>query len=192
MASAGETRRLTFDEYRELELTSETKHEWVRGEIFAMAGAKRAHNRVAVTLATQLEVALQDRPCLVFNSDMRVRTADDVAAYPDVSALCGEPRFDAGEDELQNPTFIAEVLSPSTEAYDRGEKFEHYRTMPSLQEYLLASSTRPLVEVYRRESDGWKLRVYGPGDRVELASLGCQFAVEDVYRKVFPAKDEGP
>jgi Uma2 family endonuclease len=154
----------SYDAYLAFERASPTKHEFAGGEIFSMAGGSRAHNRLAMRFGALLETALRDRPCLVFGSDQRVRTADDIAAYPDVSALCERPEFsDANEDELRNPALIVEVLSPSTEACDRGDKFAHYRTLASLSEYVLASATAPQLEVYTRESDGWKLASTAPG-----------------------------
>ncbi len=191
MVTATPRERLTYEEYVARERTSEVKHEYVAGELFAMAGAKRAHNLISGNVVTILNTQLRDRPCLVFNSDMRVRTRDLVGAYPDVSALCGRPSFlDDGEDDLLNPTAIVEVLSDSTERYDRGEKFEHYQTIPSFQEYLLASSTRPRVEVFTRQEDGgWLLHAYGPGEVARLTSLGVELAVDEVYRKVFEAAE---
>lgn len=190
MVTAVPQKGLTYDEYVARERGSEVKHEFVAGELFAMAGAKRAHNLITVNISTSLSAQLRERPCLVFSPDMRIRTRDDVGAYPDVSALCGRPELGAGEDELLNPTLIVEVLSESTERYDRGEKFEHYQTIPSLQEYVLASSSKPRLEVFTRQADGsWVLRAYGPGEVAKLTSLGVELAVEDAYRKVFEASE---
>lgn len=193
MADPARTEALSYEAYRAAERGAPTKSEYVGGETYAMAGAKRAHNRVAANLIAELSLAVRDRPCTVYTSDMRVRTGDSTGTYPDVSALCGEPRFlDAGEEDLLNPSLVVEVLSSSTEAYDRGDKFAHYRTTDSLLEYVLASPERASLEVYSREADGWKLRTYGAGDRVPLRSLGVELAVDDVYRKVFrPEPPEG-
>ena len=191
MVTATPRDRLTYEEYVARERTSEAKHEYVAGELFAMAGAKRAHNLISGNVVTILNTQLRDRPCLVFNSGVRVRTGDLVGAYPDVSALCGRPAFlDEGEDDLLNPTVIVEVLSDSTERYDRGEKFEHYQTVPSFREYVLASSTRPRIEVFTRQDDGgWLLRAYGPGEVAGMSSLDVSLAVDEVYRKVFDAAE---
>jgi Uma2 family endonuclease len=190
VADPAQRHSLTYGEYREIERVSPVKHEFANGETYAMSGAKASHNRVAANLVTELSSALREQPCLVYTSDMRVLTADETATYPDVSALCGEPRFlDNSEEDLLNPTFVAEVLSPSTEAYDRGDKFAHYRTLPSLQDFLLASSSRPELELYSREADGWKLRTFGPGQVLELRSLGCSIEVNEVYRKVFRSQE---
>ena len=190
MTDAATRHALTYDEYVALERASEGKHEFAEGELFAMSGGTRAHNRLSVRFLALLETALGERPCLVFGSDQRVRTGDDVATYPDLSGLCERPVFtDATEDELRNPALLVEVLSPSTEAYDRGEKFAHCRTLASLREYVLASSSRAQVEVFSREADGWKLRTYGPGTSLTLESLGVELAVDELYRKVFSPSD---
>jgi Uma2 family endonuclease len=186
MVTASPRKGLTYEEYVALERTSDEKHEFVAGQLFAMSGAKRAHNLITVNVSTSLSAQLRDRPCLVFSPDMRVRTRDDVGAYPDVTATCGRPEFDASEEELQNPELIVEVLSDSMERYDRGAKFEHYQTIPSFQEYVLASSSKPRLEVFTRRLDGsWLLRAYGPGEVAKLSSLGVELAVDEVYRKVF-------
>ena len=121
---------------------------------------------------------------------MRVRTGDGVGTYPDASALYGEPAFgDATEDELLNPALIVEVLSDSTEACDRGEKFEHYRSINGFTTYVLASSTRPHVEVFERAADGsWSFREYGPRQTIELPQLSARLAVDELYTKVFASE----
>lgn len=179
----------TYEDYLAFERASEGKHEFVGGEIFAMAGGKRAHNQIAAQITAALVVGLRGSPCVAYTSDMRVRAADGTAHYPDVSALCGEPSFtDETEDELTNPSLIIEVLSDSTEAHDRGEKFEHFATIESFREYVLASSNRVRVDHFVREADGWKLRSYGAGDHLQLASLPCRLAVDELYDKVFPSR----
>ncbi len=177
----------TYAEYVGLERTSGSKHEFVRGELFAMAGGRRAHNLVAGNVTRLLGNALLGRPCLVFNSDMRVRTGDGVGTYPDASALCGKPTFsDSTEDELLNPSVIVEVLSESTERYDRGDKFEHYRSIASFDTYVLVSSSRSHVEVFSRGADGaWSFREFGSGQVISLGSIGVELTVDELYSKVF-------
>lgn len=177
---------MRYQEYVTFERDADTKHEFANGHAFGMSGGTRAHNLIAVNIVSTLHAALRGRPCLVFNSDMRVKTGDGTGAYPDGSALCGGPVFsDEREDELLNPSLIIEVLSESTEAYDRGEKFVHYSATPSVKEYVLAPSRRAALEVFTREGDGsWSLRRYGAGDVVRLTSLDCQLAVDDAYLKV--------
>jgi Uma2 family endonuclease len=175
---------MTWLEYVAWERNQPTKHEYVAGEVFAMSGVSAAHSRMAANIIAALTNAMRGRGCRAYTSDMRVRTPLDRGFYPDVSASCGKA---VGEEELDHttPSTIVEVLSPNTEAFDRGEKFAHYRAIPSLQEYVLTSSTQPLVEVFTREGDHWALRTYAPGAHVHLASIDCTLAVDDVYDKVF-------
>ena len=184
MAGA-EKRTVTLAEHRDLERTGADQHEYADGRIFARAGASAAHNRVSANVIAELSIALRERPCTVYPSDQRIVTVDGTAAYPDVSALCGEPRFgDEQQDELLNPTLVVEVLSESTEAYDRGMKFEHYASMPSFIEYVLIDPHRMHVEVFTREDEGWRLRRYGAEDTLELLSVGCVLRVRELYVKV--------
>lgn len=173
--------------YLALEREAESKHEYWRGEVFAMAGASRRHNLLVTNLVRLLGNALLDRPCEVYPSDMRVSAAKgDIFTYPDVTVVCGEPTFvDEGHDTLLNPLVIAEVLSDSTEAYDRGKKFEHYRGITTVQHYLLVAQDHPLVELYTRQADGtWSLADRRWGDVVVLPALSCELAVAQIYRKV--------
>jgi Uma2 family endonuclease len=178
---------MTYDEYLAYERASDTKHEFVRGEVFAMSGAKLAHNEIARNILGSLHAQLRGRRCRPYGSDMRVRTRDDVGTYPDISVFCGKLELtDGHEDELRNPTVIIEILSDSTEAYDRGEKFEHYRTIESLREYVLASTKSARVDHFVRGEDGeWKLRSYGAGQSFTLPSIECTLAVDEVYELAF-------
>lgn len=193
-ASAAEKRVWTSAEYLAWERAAPEKHGFYRGEVFAMAGASRAHNLIVGNVVALLRAALLDRPCESYPSDMRVRvSATGLYTYPDVSALCQPPVFDDDNaDTLTNPDLIVEVLSTTTEAYDRGEKFEHYRSIPSFREYLLVAQDKPLVEHFVRQSDGtWNLRVLHAGDVLSLPGLACSFAVDEIYRKVFEVQAEG-
>jgi Uma2 family endonuclease len=175
---------MTYEEYLAFERAAETKHEFVDGQILAMAGGRFEHNQLAGNVFALLWTALRPRGCTVHNSDQRVRAPDDSAHYPDVSAGCEEPHFsDDTRDELLNPSLVVEVLSKSTEGYDRGEKFEHYATIPSLVTYLLIATDRPRIELRERREDVWTLRTFGPGEDVPL-SIGCTLAVDDVYANV--------
>ncbi|MGI8960417.1 MAG: Uma2 family endonuclease, partial [Bryobacteraceae bacterium] len=158
------------------------------GQIFAMAGAKRRHNLLSMRASALLELALRDRNCEVYGSDMRVCVTASVGlyTYPDISAVCGEPRFLDGEfDTLLNPKVIVEVLYPSTEAYDRGRKFQRYKGIGSLEQYVLISSERVQVEVFTRQGTGvWISKTITlPGEIIEIASLGCSFAIAELYQK---------
>jgi Uma2 family endonuclease len=187
--------RYGFEEYLSVERESvDAKHEYVAGQVFAMAGGSYDHNLITANLARRLGNQLDGSPCVVLTSDMRIRVeAADVCAYPDVSVLCGEPVFhDERRDVLTNPILIAEVLSPSTEAYDRGSKFAHYRHLPSLRHYLLIAQDRVAVDVFtRQQDDRWLLSAYPDlGAVIELERLDCRLLVRDVYDGVRWDADE--
>lgn len=171
-----------------MERAAEIRHELFRGEVFAMAGATRGHNLIATNFVAELRNALRQRRCEAYSSDMRIRIpATGLYTYPDASAVCGEPRFeDEHRDTLLNPQLIVEVLSDSTEGCDRGKKFEQYRTVPSLTDYVLVSQKEVLVEHFTRQADGaWALRERRAGERVDIGSLRCSVAVDEIYLKVF-------
>jgi len=180
---------LSFDQWLEGERASlEGRSEYVAGEVFAMTGASVEHNAIVANIVRELGIQMKGRPCHVYANDLkvRIRTAD-AGKYPDLIALCGEHEFQDGRrDVLLNPSLICEVLSDSTEAYDRGNKFAIYRQIPSLREYLLVSQQRVLVELYSRGDDGrWTLSDYSAlTDSVPLASVGCTLALAEVYDKV--------
>jgi len=179
---------ISLEEYLDLERASEERHELIDGEMFAMSGGTGEHSRIAVKIVSRLDAALLSKPCEVFNSDLRIHIeARGRYTYADALVVCGSPQYlDQKRDTLLNPTAIFEVLSDSTESYDRGEKFAGYRTLPSLQEYVLVSQKEKLVEHFHRQSDGsWLLRVSGAGESVNLPSLGCELAVDEIYFKVF-------
>ena len=180
--------RYTPAEYLELERRSETRHEYLAGEIFAMGGASRRHNLISLNIAAELRAGVRGRPCEVYAHDMRVRVeATGLYTYPDVVAVCGEPRFEDQEvDTLLNPTFLAEVLSKTIEDYDRGAKFEGYRTVPSLREVLLVAQDRPHVVHYVRQPDGsWLLsESRDPAGSLTLASLDCELRMAEAYSRV--------
>jgi len=180
-------RTYTPEEYLALERKAATKSEYVNGEIYAMAGASREHNLIAGNLFAELRAQLRERPCETYMSDMRVRVRPiGLYTYPDVVVVCGRPKFeDAQVDVLVNPTVIVEVLSPSTEAYDRGEKFAHYRYLESLQEYVLVAQDRMRVEHYARLGQQWLLTAFSRPDEVlVLPSLECAVTLADIYARV--------
>lgn len=177
--------------YLAFERSAEAKHEYWHGELFAMTGASRAHNLLVTNLVRLLGNALLDRPYEVYPSDMRVAAASgEVFTYPDVTVVCDEPRFiDDAQDTLINPSAVVEVLSPSTEAYDRGKKFEHYRGLSSLRSYVLVAQDRALIELYTRQGDGtWSLSDHRAGDRVRLAALDVVVALDEIYHRVLPPR----
>ena len=180
--------RISPEEYLAAERACEAKHEYLAGEIFAMGGASWEHNLIVTNLVRELSGQLKDRPCRVFASNMKIGVeAADLYAYPDVVIGCGEDRFaDRHFDTLLNPTVVIEVLSPSTEAYDRSKKFAHYRQLESLTNYLLVSQSRRRIEHFHREPDGrWLLfEAAGAEAALEIPSIGCRLALAEVYDKV--------
>jgi Uma2 family endonuclease len=184
MAEPARKPTVTFAEYLVQEKASETKHQLVGGEIFAMAGGTIEHGRLALTVAGELGGQLKGRPCGMFSSDVRVRVvATDLATYPDLSVVCGRIETDpADRNTLVNPIVLVEVLSDSTEAFDRGAKFAHYRRIPALREYVLVSQQERRIEVFRRNpDDSWTLFEAGAGQSVNLMSIDCQLSVDEVY-----------
>jgi len=176
--------RYAYDEYLAFERASNVKHEYLGGQIFAMAGGTPEHAAVANNVGTLLNVGLRGLRCKVYTSDLRVRVLlTGMATYPDVTVVCGrEERDPADANTLVNPVVLVEVLSKSTEDYDRGEKFEHYRRIPSLREYVLVAYAERHIEARRREADGsWTRRDVRNGT-VTLQSVGYELAVDEVYR----------
>jgi Uma2 family endonuclease len=180
------TGRMTYAAYLVAEETADIKHEYLRGEVFAMAGGTPTHARLAAAVIRELSNALADRPCEVFTSDLRVRIeATDLSTYPDVTVVCGDlEHSNIDVNAAINPILIVEVLSESTEAYDRGEKFSHYRRLPSLREYLLVSPQAPRLEAYARNAEGeWVLHEAGAGESLALRSLdGVRLQTDAIYR----------
>ena len=183
---------LTPEEYLTFERKATTKSEYLRGQIIAMSGASFAHNFITADIVTHLNIQLMGGECQVAASDMRVKAIQTESYfYPDVVVICGEPRAeDDNFDILLNPTLIVEVLSPSIEAYDRGEKFEHYQQIVSLKEYILISQDNVHVEQYRRQGKQWLLTEFWEIEGVlSLLSIGCELRLQDVYRRVQFASD---
>jgi Uma2 family endonuclease len=178
---------VTEEEYLAQERLAETKHEYHRGKIVAMVGASREHNLIVTSTVVSLGVQLRKRPCELYAGDMRLRIAVlGKYLYPDITVVCGEPRFvDDYVDNLLNPTVVIEVLSPSTEAYDRGEKFESYRTVESLREYLLIAQDRYHIDHFVRQDDGSWLLTDADGLEavIQLLSIGCELPLAEVYEK---------
>ena len=178
---------LTPEEYLTWERKQPFKNEYHNGQIIAMSGASRSHNRITVDITIQLGNQLMDSDCEVFANDMRVRTSPTVSYfYPDVIVVCGEPRFeDDTFDTLLNPILVIEVLSPSTAAFDRGEKFEHYKQLASLQEYLLISQDSVRVEHYFLQETQWLHNTFQRlEDVLSLASIECEVPLRAIYRRV--------
>jgi Uma2 family endonuclease len=187
MALRAFKRVFTSQEYLTLERQAPSKSEFFDGEIYAMARASRKHVLVEGNILRELGTRLKGRPCTVLTSNMRVRVrATGLYTYPDASVVCGRPEFeDIQSDTLLNPTVLIEVLSPSTEAYDRGEKFSQYRRLPSLQEYVLIAQDRVLVERYRRRGDLWVISdLHSLDDVLPLESIDCKIPLSEIYYQV--------
>jgi len=181
-------KRCTPEEYLAIERRVEYKNEYLDGEIQPVDRANQAHCLIAVNLVGELGLQLKGRPGEVYPGAMRVKvTPTGLYTYPDVTVICDEPQFDDKQhDTLLNLTLLIEVLSKTTEDYDRGRKFEHYRQLASLHEYLLVAQEKHHVERYRRQSDGqWLLwETNRPDDTVVLQSIDCELAMAEIYDKV--------
>ena len=185
---------LTPEEYLAVEREAQTKSEYYRGEAFAMAGASFADTTISFNLLVSLAPQLKRGSCTARSSDLRVNVrATSFYAYPDIVVVCGQPQFeDRHRDTLLNPTAIFEILSRSTEGYDRGEKFAQYRMFESLTDYILVSQYRPLVEHFTRQPDeSWLLKSYSGMDAILLVpSIGCELTLSEIYDKVEWPEDE--
>ena len=188
MSNLARVYAITADDYLAGEAISPIRHEFVAGEVFAMPGATEEHATIALNFAALLRAQVRGGPCRVYIADMKLRVeAADAFFYPDVFVTCDGR--DASEPlAKRHPSLICEVLSESTEAYDRGDKFAAYRTLDSLSEYLLIDSRRRAVEIFRRQPDGWLLAPVAPDGQLELASIDFRCMVDALYEDVvFPA-----
>ena len=185
---AAEPNRLSVQEYLRLERQAETKSEYLDGQMVAMTGGTLRHNGIIANVVSGLHRQFLNGPCRVFPNNLRVRIPSaNVYVYPDVTVVCGEPRIeDAYADTLLNPTVVIEVLSPSTEAYDRGKKRRWYQSLDSLSEYVLVSQNAPLIERYiRHDGDGWLLTCVEDLDSIiTLPSVQAELVLADIYHKV--------
>jgi Uma2 family endonuclease len=185
MSTAAGHHRYTYEEYRFLEEESSIRHEYLGGEIYAMAGGTPEHARLAAAIIEALGRTMR-RGCHTFTSDLRVRVpASGLSTYPDAAVVCG-PTERAHDDPLAvvNPVLLVEVTSSSTEEYDRGEKLEHYQKLPSLREVLIASHQERRLTLHRREGETWRALSAGRGEALPVASVGGEIAVDDVYEGV--------
>jgi Uma2 family endonuclease len=183
----------TPEEYLALERAADYRSEYLNGEIYAMAGGTPQHGAIAVNIGSELRAQLKAKPCQVFPSDVKIRTTPGgLFAYPDISVVCGPLNYhDAHRDVLTNPVLLVEVLSESTEAFDRGRKFYQYRQIETLTDSLLVSQEEPSIDHYAKQPDGrWLLTtVVGLDARLYLASLDCTLLLREVYAKIeFPSQ----
>ena len=193
--SALPERLFTPAEYLKLEAEADYRSQYVSGEIFAMAGTQPIHNEVLFNILMALGSRLRGRPCRTYFQDIRLQVeAGELYTYPDAMVLRGEPKFDrtGNPPSLTNPQVIFEVLSLSTEGFDRGDKFTRYRKLPSLTDYVLVSTERVGVEHFSRQADGaWTFRAYEqPGDQLRLTSVGCDVRLAEIYEKINFSKQE--
>ena len=184
---------MTYSEYLAAESGSETRHEFLDGAVWAMAGGTPEHGALAAALIGELRNALRGKPCRVYTADVRVRVqATGLSTYPDVTVVCGAAET-AAEDPsaLVNPVVLVEVLSDATEAYDRGAKAAHYRRIPTLQAYILVSQGEPHVELYRRRESRWELVEARPGEWLDLPGLDAQLDIREIYANPFEVDTPG-
>lgn len=186
--SAIPTTLISEKEYLEEERKALNKSEYYRGEVFAMAGATKEHNKIVASIIIAVGQYLKEKKCSLFPSDLRVYNSENTLfTYPDVTIVCGEEEYlDNEYDTLLNPTVLFEVLSPSTESYDRGIKFKLYRSIPSLKNYVLISSTEYAAEVYTQiENNEWRLNtVKGKDSHIYISAIDYNLSLEDVYSQV--------
>jgi Uma2 family endonuclease len=185
--SAIPSHRYTVEQYLSFERGSDSKHEFFQGEIFAMVGGSQRHAVIIANCVAALVSQLRSRPCNVYSSDMRLKVSPTgLYTYPDVMVACGDAAMTGAGDMLESPTALIEVLSPSTEEYDRGTKFEHYRQIKSLRDYLLVRQDAYHVEHRRRLASGkWVCRDNKKQtDVVKLKSIDCELLLSDIYRRV--------
>lgn len=187
MSSSEQRNIMSLTEYRQWELQQKERHEFWQGNVYSQAGGTRRHSLIAANLLGEVRSILKGKPCEAHGSDMRVHIRETgYQAYPDVSVVCPPVEADS-EHEISNPSLVAEVLSPSTEDFDRGTKFGHYRTMDSLQEYLVLWQDQAKIEQHTRTVEGfWLLReIEGLEKSIALASLnGAEVRLADIYDKV--------
>jgi Uma2 family endonuclease len=178
--------RFAFVDYLQIEEQGSVRHEFLDGVIYAMAGGSPEHSAIAVTVTSALTVQLSGQRRRVFNSDLRIRSlSTGLSTYADGAVICGQIELDPSDPKghtLVNPTVLVEVLSPSTEDYDRGEKLSHYKRIDSLKEVLLIAHDERRVDLWRRIDAHWTQLTFRSGEVVELVSLACALPVDEIYR----------
>ncbi len=189
MSAKPKRKYISPEEYLDMEEVSPVRHEYFDGEIYQMAGASEKHNNIAGNIYGELYSQVKKRPCKAYQNDMRLLIeTTELYTYPDVMVVCGKPEIKKykGLDTILNPTLIVEVLSVSTADYDKGTKFDHYRTIESLQEYVLVWQDKKRVARYTKQTDGsWTLNDFiGEDAEIKLSSIDCRLSIEDIYDKV--------
>jgi Uma2 family endonuclease len=185
MATNPQDRQISVEEYLELDCAAmDVRYEYIDGHVYAMSGGTIEHSWLAMNIVRLLDEQLQSGPCRVFNSDMRVQINKGRYVYPDATVSCDVSDAQTGNQTLHSPHLVVEVLSPSTELFDRGTKFGYYQECESLEEYVLIGSQRQVIEVFRREGEKWTYRHYRPDQAVVLESLDITLSFADIYARV--------
>lgn len=182
MGAAEQIPRISFEEFLRLEELNASKHEWLNGIVYMMAGGTFEHGRLVDNLLVALRQRLQGKGCQPYSGNFLVRTPSGLGAYPDLMVFCGEIQGDPADPRraATNPTVLFEVLSESTEDYDRGEKFENYKSIPSLEQYVLVHQNERRVEVFSRH-DGWMGRAAAAGQCAEIPAIDVSLSVDEIY-----------
>jgi Uma2 family endonuclease len=176
--------RMNVEDYLILDRNSPTtRYEYLDGQLLMLAGGSTYHSAIIANLTTLLGRALEESPCWIYNSDVRLKLSTQRYVHPDITISC-DPRDHELSDSIQFPSVVIEVLSPSTEAIDCGKKFISYRECPTIQEYVMVDSLSMRIDIYHREEDGWKLHTFGPGSTVILEHLNIRFPLQAVYRNM--------
>jgi Uma2 family endonuclease len=195
MAEAASETWVSYADYLRIEQEAGVKHQWIDGEVFAMVGGTPEHARLQLAIGRVLGNALEGGPCVAFSADLRVRSrATNIATYADITVVCGGLETDPDDrNAATNPTLLIEVLSPSTEAYDRGQKAAHYRRIPSVREYVLVSQDAARIEVFRRAEGGrWIFVEAGAGETLTLESVGCTLVIDELFAgRISPPPADG-
>lgn len=187
MVAVSQMRRMSYADYLALEREADVRHEYINGEAFAMAGGTPRHAKLKTNLTGLMFAALGSGPCQAYDADLKVRiVATGMATYPDLTIVCGPlERHPEDPNAIANPTVVFEVLSDSTEAWDRGAKFSHFQRVPSLRHYVLVSQGGARVERFTRiDAATWQYTAFGPGEVVELAAIGASIEVDALYRNL--------
>ncbi len=187
MAADPRSQPISVEVYLKLDRDSmDARYEFIDGAVTMLAGGTVNHSRISINLVKVLDNTLSGKRCMVFNSDMRVKLSPTRFVYPDVSVSCDPRDQEQGDlDSISHPNVVIEVLSASTEAYDRIKKFSYYRACPSVQEYLLVSTQEQAVDMYQRATENlWTLHLFGPGDEIELKSLNIRFPLATIYENI--------
>jgi Uma2 family endonuclease len=184
MVADPQRQRISVEAYFQLEHASEIRHEYIDGYAYAMSGGTKAHSWLAMNMFRLLDEQLQSGPCRTYSSDVRVQLNGKRYVYPDVTVSCDIADHQEYDDVVRSPHLVIEVLSPTTELYDRGKKFAYYQESASIQEYVMINSQRQMIEVFRRKGEIWTYQRYRPGQTVEIESLDIQIPFASVYARI--------